>query len=428
MKNIKLEKYRWILAILMIVTATGCQGVAPDASGVDAWAQQVWGTLRSKDEAPLTVSGAVQANQIRIAAELGGRIIKIKAQQGDAVQAGQVLVLLDATPLWSKLAEAEAAVLTAQADLDVLLAGPRADQVTAMRAALTLAQAQRDGAYAAWQNALVALRNPQDLDTQIVDAQTKVKLAEQGVALALAEQARQKLILDQKAPGTFERDVAQKQYQATEQQVAVAQADLATAQTLLDGLQAIRRNPLALIVQARTAQGQFDMAEAGVAVAQARLDDLLAGPTAEQIAVARATVALAQAQADAIRAQQDKFTLRSPADGVVLLQNLYPGEVAAPAAPILTVSDISQLTLVVYVSAQQIGRVQVGQEAQVTVDSFPGRTFIGYVSRIGDQAEFTPRNVATKEERQNTFYAVYLNLPNPDGLLKPGMPADAVFK
>jgi HlyD family secretion protein len=69
----------------------------------------------------------------------------------------------------------------------------------------------------------------------------------------------------------------------------------------------------------------------------------------------------------------------------------------------------------------------LGQPAQVTVDSFPGKTFAGQVTRIGDEPEFTPRNVATKEERLNTFYAVEVRLSNPEGLLKPGMPADAAF-
>jgi HlyD family secretion protein len=85
------------------------------------------------------------------------------------------------------------------------------------------------------------------------------------------------------------------------------------------------------------------------------------------------------------------------------------------------------VTLEAYVPENRIGQVQLGQPVQVTVDSFPGRTFDGRVARIGDEPEFTPRNVATAEERLNTFYAVEIQLPNPGGLLKPGMPADAIF-
>jgi HlyD family secretion protein len=94
---------------------------------------------------------------------------------------------------------------------------------------------------------------------------------------------------------------------------------------------------------------------------------------------------------------------------------------------VLTLADLSRVTLAVYVPENRVGQVQIGQTVRVTVDSFPGRAFEGQVIRIGSQAEFTPRNVATAEERLNTFYAVEIRLSNPDGLLKPGMPADATF-
>jgi HlyD family secretion protein len=113
---------------------------------------------------------------------------------------------------------------------------------------------------------------------------------------------------------------------------------------------------------------------------------------------------------------------------VVLDQALQAGELAAPAATILTLADLSQVELVVYVPENRIGEVQLGQTVKISVDSFPGQVFEGQVARIRDQAEFTPRNVATAEERLNTFFAVEIRLPNPNGDLKPGMPADAVFE
>ena len=98
---------------------------------------------------------------------------------------------------------------------------------------------------------------------------------------------------------------------------------------------------------------------------------------------------------------------------------------AAPGAPLLIVADLSQITLVVYVPEPRIGQVRVGQEAQVTVDAYPGRTFTGAVSYISPRAEFTPKNVQTQEERVETVFAVEIKLANADGYLKPGMPADA---
>jgi len=412
-----------LLAILPAVM-TACQ----DQNGVSLEQLLVNKFKTGAESTSLTASGTIQADEIRIAAELGGQIIAIEVQKGDSIRAGDVLVRLDDTLLLGKLQEAEAALATARANLAQIRAGARPEAIAAQEALLALAQAQRDGALAAWNNALAALRNPQELDAQIVDAQTQVRLAEQGVALAEAELAKQRLIRDQKREGSPERDAANWQVLAAEEQLAAAQADLAAAQTLLGQLQAIRRQPLGLIAQANLAKGQYQVAEAGVAVAQARLDDLLAGPTAEEIAVAEQQVRLKEAQLGAIRIQQDKFTLTSPVDGVVLDRILQVGELAAPTAPILTVANLSQVRLIVYVPVNRIGQVRLGQHVHITVDSFPGRIFTGQVAHIGSEAEYTPRNIATQEERLNTFYAVEIRLPNDEGLLKPGMPADATFE
>ncbi|UCC63031.1 MAG: efflux RND transporter periplasmic adaptor subunit [Anaerolineae bacterium] len=379
------------------------------------------------EEGLLAASGTIRADEVRLASELGGRIVEVRARAGAQVQAGDLLVVLDSTPLLTGLAEAEAAVAAAQADLAVVRAGPRVEEIAAVQAALALAGAQRDGTLAAWENAQEALENPQELDAQIAKAGTDVKLAAQGVELAEAQLARERLWRDQRPESSVERQVADGQVRAAEEALAAAQADEKTAQTTLDWLWLMRNEPLGLIAQAHAAEGQYRLAEQGMAVAQARLDDLLAGPTAEEIAVAEATVRLAQAQADVLRTQLARFTLTSPVDGVVLDQALRAGEIAAPVATILTVADLNQVVLSVYVPENRIGQVRLGQPVQVTVDSFPGKIFAGQVTRIGDEPEFTPRNVATKEERLNTFYAVEVRLSNPEGLLKPGMPADASF-
>jgi HlyD family secretion protein len=147
----------------------------------------------------------------------------------------------------------------------------------------------------------------------------------------------------------------------------------------------------------------------------------------QEIAVAEQAVRLAQSRAGVLEATRQKLILTSPVDGVVLNQILSASELAAPAATILTLSDLSRVTLSVYVPENRIGQVSLGQEVQVTVDSFRGQAFTGHVLRIGDQPEFTPRNTATKEERLNTFYTVEIALDNEEGLLKPGIPADATF-
>jgi len=93
----------------------------------------------------------------------------------------------------------------------------------------------------------------------------------------------------------------------------------------------------------------------------------------------------------------------------------------------LTIANLDEVTLVIYIPENRIGQVRLGQEAQVQVDSFPERVFVGHVSSIAGEAEFTPRNVQTQEERVNLVFAVKVRIPNPDYALKPGMPADATI-
>ncbi|HMO59841.1 MAG TPA: efflux RND transporter periplasmic adaptor subunit [Roseiflexaceae bacterium] len=101
------------------------------------------------------------------------------------------------------------------------------------------------------------------------------------------------------------------------------------------------------------------------------------------------------------------------------------GEQVNPGATLLTIGVLDPARLTIYISETQIGRVTLGQTAEVTVDTFPGRIFTGRVSFIAQQAVFTPRNVQTQDERATTVFAVRIELPNADGALKPGMPADA---
>ncbi len=114
----------------------------------------------------------------------------------------------------------------------------------------------------------------------------------------------------------------------------------------------------------------------------------------------------------------------SPIDGVVLERLIEPGEIAAPGGTLMVVADLSALTLTIYAPENRYGQFALGQTYPVAVDSFPGQTFSGTVSHIADHAEFTPRNVQTKEGRESTVFAIKLTLAPSDGKLKPGMPAD----
>jgi HlyD family secretion protein len=144
---------------------------------------------------------------------------------------------------------------------------------------------------------------------------------------------------------------------------------------------------------------------------------------------AQATSAISQAEANLalIELQIRKLTVTAPADGIVLTRNIELGEVVNPGSVVLTVGKLADLTLTVYVPEDRYGEVQLGQAVTVTVDSFAGETFKATVIHIADQAEFTPRNVQTVEGRKTTVFAIKLKLEDPEGKLKPGMPADVTF-
>jgi multidrug resistance efflux pump len=116
--------------------------------------------------------------------------------------------------------------------------------------------------------------------------------------------------------------------------------------------------------------------------------------------------------------------IRAPLDGVVIYRSAEPGEYAAPGAPLLTLGDLERLNLTVYVPEDRYGQIMLGSTYPISVDSFPSEVFTGTVTNIADQAEFTPRNVQTVDNRKTTVFAIRLALAPSGGKLKPGMPAD----
>jgi len=380
----------------------------------------------------LRVFGSVEGDEVAIVSEFGGRIVTLDAGEGDAIQAGQVLVELDTSTLQAQMAQAEAAVAAARANLDNVEAGTHPAEILTARAAVQQALAQRDAAKTAWDGTQAILDNPQEIDAQIAQAQAAVNLAavqiEQAQAqIAAAEAERERY----RAQGSLEEKglylVYQYQVEAAQAALEAAKADKTGADQTLAALQALRDHPLALISQVHLAEQQYYVASAGVAVAQAKLAEMEAGPTPEEVAVAEAQVGKAQAAVAALQVQLDKRTLRSPIDGVVTSRSAHAGEAAIAGATLLTIADLDEVRLTVYIPESELGRVYLGQEVQVEVDSFPGRSFPGTVSYISTEAEFTPKNVQTEKDQVNMVFAVRIRLPNPDHLLKPGMPAEAVI-
>lgn len=132
----------------------------------------------------------------------------------------------------------------------------------------------------------------------------------------------------------------------------------------------------------------------------------------------------AAAQKNYIQAQVDNAKIFAPMAGRIIKKTAEAGETVFPGSPILTLADLSKLTLKIYLKETEVGKVQLGQPAKVKVDSYPGQEFDGKVSFISPVAEFTPKNIQTKDERVKLVFAVKISIPNPDERLKPGQPAD----
>ncbi len=175
------------------------------------------------------------------------------------------------------------------------------------------------------------------------------------------------------------------------------------------------------------AQDTLNKLQTGENSPQVKIASLALNQANDGVQQAQGAVNQAKANLALLDTQLQKLTVYAPMDGVVLTRNVEPGEFVQPGSSAITMANLDDLTITVYIPEDRYGEIHIGQQATVTVDSFPGQTFTATVTKIADQAEFTPRNVQTVEGRSATVYAVKLTVDDPKGRLKLGMPADVVF-
>ncbi len=255
-----------------------------------------------------------------------------------------------------------------------------------------------------------------ELDPDLVDIQEQQAQAALDAAYARLDQLQSGARPEQLAALATGVDEARGALDAAE---AALQAAESAAVGAVDGTAAAT-----LLAAARA---RANGARAGLDLAQARLTQAQAGPSEPLLRAAEAGVRQAEARLATVDVQREKLTVRAPISGTVSQVLLKIRETAAVGRPGMRLARLDPLTLTVYVPEDELGRVEVGQEVEVRVDGYPDDVFDGQIVAIAGEAEFTPRNVQTREERSNLVFAVRISLPNPDGDLKPGMAADATL-
>jgi HlyD family secretion protein len=376
----------------------------------------------SRDGAAAALQNAQAGTQVSVAETQAASARTVwQAAQALANDPQDIKVQIDA---------AQATLDAAKRRLEQLQAGSRPEDIEQARVAVTVAQTNYWAANLEYEE----VNNNSRASDRVKEA-ARLKLEAAQLAINSAQAVFDKLIA---GPTAEELNAAQTAVESAERTLATLQtlqADPKALKLQAANTQASYQSASAAVANAKqnqqaqidAAQAQLAAAEAQLAQAQAKLDQVKAGARTEQIQMAEAQVAQAKANVQQLEVQLSKAKLQAPRDGLIVDRLVQEGEMALAGSSLLTIADLNNVKLTVYVPENLVGRVKVGQTVKVTIDTFPDREFTGKVSYISPEAEFTPRNVQTKEERVNTVFAVRVLLPNADHALKPGLPADAVF-
>jgi len=420
----------------------------------------------NRDESgQLKASGTIESVTVNISPEMAGKVQDVLVEEGQAIGKGDPLLSLDGSLFTAQRAVASAQVDSANAALNTAAAAYATAQQqydTTLTNALAQEQSTRTNDW--------RVTNPSEFDqpswyfskaerlaaaqadvdstlAALQDAQENLRDIQQSAGgsrfLDLEATLSQTRVTYQNAKAVYDKTVGASNGQDLRDaaQIVLDDAELALddAQTAYDD--ALSTEAATDILEARAkvavAQEIYNTAVDNLRSLQTGADSQLvitASKAIEQAKAAmeqaQAAVNTAQANLDLIDTQIAKLTIYAPMDGIILTRNIEPGEFVQPGAVTLTMADLSNLTITVYVPETRLNEIKLGQQASVTIDVASGESpvFTAEIIHIANQAEFTPRNVQTVEGRSSTVYAVKLKVTDANGKLKIGMPADVVFK
>ena len=357
----------------------------------------VWRLVLAPPAVPpgvLAVSGRIEGDDSAVAAKTSGRIREIAVREGDRVEAGQVIAVLDDEQIRAREQQAMAAVRMAEARV----------RLAQHQIAVLDEQLQ--------QSRLGVGQSRADAEGRVNEAEGKLAAADAQLAQAEASYAQAKWdreamtrLFQKELVAEQEAQRAQRNEEAQAAIVAAQRRQVEAARGALTAAKANLVNPAIRSSQVVAVQGQILQAQADIAAAQAEAER-------------------ARAQLDEARANRTDLRVIAPFNGTVATRTAEPGEVVMAGTAIVTLVNLGEVYLRAFVPEGQIGRVRVGQPARVYLDSSPAKPIDAYVLRVDPQASFTPENTYFREDRVKQVVGVKLRIKDGAGFAKPGMPAD----
>jgi len=364
-----------------------------------------WKPWKKTDDGRIVLSGNIEMTEVDVAFKVPGRLIERNFGEGDSVPKGAVVARLDREQLMQQKAQAEAAIAMAEAQL-----GQAQTSVSFSRETTVADVAVRKADLGATQAKLQELRNGSRPE-EIRDAEAAVQSAEAEVQRASADSQRADTLLKSD-------DISKQQFDQARQRRVAADALLKSARQR-EAL--VKQGPRAEVVSA--ASSQVDRAQAAVRFSEAGTIDVRRRE--QEVMARRADLARLKAQLGQLEVQIQDTVARAPVGGIVLVKAADAGEVIAAGTTVLTIGDLDHPWLRGYIHERDLGRVKIGMPVKVKTDSWPGKVFDGKLTFIASEAEFTPKQIQTQEERVKLVYRVKVELDNRSRELKSNMPADA---
>jgi HlyD family secretion protein len=357
------------------------------------------------NENKISISGNIELTQVHIAFKSSGKLIDFPIEEGDEVRQGMVLAQLDMQQQERQRSREQASLIVAETSLEQHLTGIKYLKAS-LEADILARTAQLRQAEAKLSELLAGSRSQ-----EIQQAESTVEQARSQFALAQEEWQRAQVLYKND-------DISTSQYDRYKSQFTGSQAALQKAEQYLS---LVREGPRKEDIEAARAAVE----QARAALKQAEASRLEVRRREQETETRRAQIEQARAQVAVMDTVIADGTVKAPLDGVILEKTAEIGEVVAAGTTIATLGDINKPWLRGYIRQQDQGRVKLGMKVRITTDSFPDKIYDGRVSFIASEAEFTPKQIQTHEERVKLVYRIKIEVNNPEQELKLNMPASA---